>query len=47
VKAIGPLVLLGIAVTSWALRPSSRRLGVALDQPPSAIASHRKIVKAA
>jgi uncharacterized membrane protein YphA (DoxX/SURF4 family) len=30
-KVIVPLVLLGIAAASWALRPASRRLGVAAN----------------
>jgi uncharacterized membrane protein YphA (DoxX/SURF4 family) len=32
-KAIAPIVLLGIAAASWALRPASRRLGTATDEP--------------
>jgi hypothetical protein len=47
VKVIAPLVLLGIAATSWALRPAARRLGAAPDQVLSPIADRREIVKAA
>lgn len=36
VKAIVPLVLLGIAAASWALRPASRRLGAATLAPTQA-----------
>ena len=32
-KAIVPLVLLGIAAASWALRPASRMLGAATGEP--------------
>jgi DoxX-like protein len=35
VKVIVPLVLLGIAAASWALRPASRRLGAAPGEPAS------------
>ena len=35
VKAIVPLVLLAIAAASWALRPASRRLGAAMNEPTS------------
>jgi hypothetical protein len=33
VKLIVPLVLLGIAAASWALRPPSRMLGAATGEP--------------
>lgn len=32
VKAIVPIVLLGIATASWALRPASRMLGAATPE---------------
>ena len=35
-KVIAPLVLLGIAAASWALRPASRRLGAATGEPARA-----------
>jgi hypothetical protein len=39
-KVIVPLVLLGIAAASWALRPASRMLGTATGAPASAIGEH-------
>jgi hypothetical protein len=35
-KVIAPLVLLGIAAASWALRPASRMLGATAGEPVSA-----------
>jgi len=35
-KVIVPLVILGIAAASWALRPASRRLGAATGEPAPA-----------
>ncbi|WP_257459228.1 DoxX family protein [Archangium lipolyticum] len=36
VKVIVPLVILGLAVTSWALRPASRVLGAVTGEPAAA-----------
>jgi uncharacterized membrane protein YphA (DoxX/SURF4 family) len=38
-KAITPLVILAIALASWALRPASRKLGAASVEPASATTS--------
>lgn len=46
-KVIVPLVLLGIAAASWALRPASRRLGPATGEPASVRNVAREIAKAA
>jgi len=42
---IAPLVLLGIAATSWALHPASRMLNVA-DRPAAAGTAAREIAMA-
>ncbi|MGH7539629.1 MAG: DoxX family protein [Gemmatimonadota bacterium] len=47
VKAVVPLVLLGIAAASWTLRPASRRLGAATGEPPAARTEAHEIAKAA
>lgn len=46
VKVIVPLVLLGIAAASWALRPESRRLGAAPGEPASARTDAHEVAKA-
>jgi uncharacterized membrane protein YphA (DoxX/SURF4 family) len=45
VKVIVPLVLLGIAAASWALRPASRTLGAATREPVSARTGAPEIAK--
>jgi hypothetical protein len=35
---VAPLVVLGLALASWALRPAIRRLGAARYEPPVATA---------
>jgi hypothetical protein len=47
VKAIVPVVLLGIAAASWALRPASRRLGTTTGGPASPRTDAHEIAKAA
>jgi uncharacterized membrane protein YphA (DoxX/SURF4 family) len=46
-KVIVPLVLLGIAAASWALRPASRILGTAMGEPAPAMTGAHEIAKAA
>jgi hypothetical protein len=46
-KVIVPLVLLGIAAASWALRPASRILGAAMGEPAPARTGAHEIAKAA
>jgi hypothetical protein len=46
VKVIAPLVLLGIAAASWALRPPSRVLGAATAEPATARIGAHEIAKA-
>jgi len=45
-KVIVPLVLLGIAAASWALRPASRMLGASTGEPASAMTGAHEIAKA-
>jgi hypothetical protein len=45
-KTIVPLIIMSIGLASWALRPASRRLGLALFEPPIATAEHRQIATA-
>jgi hypothetical protein len=40
-KVVVPLVLLGIAAASWALRPASRKLGTAPGRPTTAASGVR------
>src|SRR5262245_35808196 len=47
VKAIVPLVLLGIAAGSWARRPASRRLGALMAERAPARSHGRDLAKAA
>lgn len=44
---IAPLVILGIALASWALRPESRRLGAAPFAPASSRTGAGELAKAA
>jgi hypothetical protein len=46
VKVLVPLVLLGIAGASWALRPASRVLGAAPAAPATAGIGAHEIAKA-
>ncbi len=42
-KVIVPLVILGIGIASWSLRPASRKLGAATGEPAIAKSAAREI----